>query len=434
MAQEQPKRRTRREALAPGEDNIGSGRTRIQKNARGGYILYWRIRLLDGTVKDKQTKGKTRDGLIRKARETAAKILATSDDGAWSTASRMSRYCTDVTRPAIEQSTRLRPRSIERYLRGVDYYVAVIGAQTIAQAARPRSVEAALNEIAGAHGSSMAEQARKVLSGYVFKALVRDGVLDYNPLKQFTPEVAEVVKVDRSASGSALTEDEYHRCVDWLLTRDPADGWPSTKRAYKPRPDAIAKRAVALDLAATQATTGLRIAEGLALEKRDVGEDADGRVLITVRPEVSKTHRGRTVYVLDTRAAERVQARSAALSGPTDRIFDSPGGAAVPGADGRRHRERVAGREWNRENAQAAMRKLYDEMADACDVPLLHQVSTHVWRATLNTMWMEAKVPAEIRAAWFGHTEAVNVTAYMDVSDVAGVAKVIEAGKVKGKV
>ncbi|WP_187369520.1 site-specific integrase [Olegusella massiliensis] len=190
------------------------------------------------------------------------------------------------------------------------------------------------------------------------------------------------------------------------------------------------KRAVALDLAATQATTGLRIAEGLALEKRDVGEDADGRVLITVRPEVSKTHKGRTIYGLDPRAAERVKDRSAVLSAPTDRVFNSPGGVMERGADSKKRRVAVVGREWNRENAQAAMRKLYDEMADACDVPLLHDVSTHVWRATLNVMWMEAKVPAEIRAAWFGHTEAINVKAYMDVSDIASMANVIEKSKV----
>ena len=67
------------------------------------------------------------------------------------------------------------------------------------------------------------------------------------------------------------------------------------------------------------------------------------------------------------------------------------------------------------------------EIGRECKIPLLSEVSTHVWRATLNTMAMSKGVPAEIRAAWFGHGEGVNVTSYTDTTDTTPLVKAMKS-------
>lgn len=62
-------------------------------------------------------------------------------------------------------------------------------------------------------------------------------------------------------------------------------------------------------------------------------------------------------------------------------------------------------RVWDASNAQKAVRQLYDEMADALGIPLLREVSSHVWRAPNNTIMRDKGVLPEVRAALFGHSE-----------------------------
>lgn len=52
---------------------------------------------------------------------------------------------------------------------------------------------------------------------------------------------------------------------------------------------------------------------------------------------------------------------------------------------------------------------------------ILHidKVSTHVWRATLNTEWMQKGVPDLIRSAYFGHSPEVNRSYYTDTTNVS---------------
>lgn len=71
------------------------------------------------------------------------------------------------------------------------------------------------------------------------------------------------------------------------------------------------------------------------------------------------------------------------------------------------------------------MKALYAEMADALDIPLLREVSSHVWRATLNTEWMGRGVPDALRAAFFGHSEDVNRSSYTDTSSTAQLVRML---------
>ena len=82
-------------------------------------------------------------------------------------------------------------------------------------------------------------------------------------------------------------------------------------------------------------------------------------------------------------------------------------------------------RRWDQSNAQKAVKKLLGEVGRECSIPLLAEVSSHVWRATLNTRAMNAGVPAEVRAAYFGHDAEINRTAYTDVRDTSGLVEAL---------
>ena len=81
---------------------------------------------------------------------------------------------------------------------------------------------------------------------------------------------------------------------------------------------------------------------------------------------------------------------------------------------------------WDSSNAQKAVRALYDELADDLGIPLLRNVASHVWRATLNSEWRDRGGPAEVRSAYFGHSVEVNrqyYTADIDLSVLAGMVR-----------
>ena len=58
-------------------------------------------------------------------------------------------------------------------------------------------------------------------------------------------------------------------------------------------------------------------------------------------------------------------------------------------------------------------------MADELGISLLREVSSHVWRATLNTEWRDRGVLPEVRAAYFGHSPETNLQYYTDHVDVS---------------
>ena len=115
--------------------------------------------------------------------------------------------------------------------------------------------------------------------------------------------------------------------------------------------------------------------------------------------------------MLDERVAERVRKRlEEAGKAPDALLFPAP---AAPG------------KEWDLNNAEHAIKKLYHELADALDIPLLNEVSTHVWRATLNTEWLNKGVPEIQRAAYFGHSPEVNRSYYTDLTDISPLVEML---------
>ena len=57
---------------------------------------------------------------------------------------------------------------------------------------------------------------------------------------------------------------------------------------------------------------------------------------------------------------------------------------------------------------------------------------SHAWRTVLNPRAVACGVPAEIRSAFFGPTEAMNVRNYTDLIDVSAMQSALEGGALDG--
>jgi len=393
-------------SLRPGEDNISQ--RRVTDDPRGGMRLQWDVCLLDGRVLHKVTRGKnmSKGEVKARARRTAAEALRTSGTtGAWRGTSPISDYIRQECEPAVVSSS-LRESSKRRYLLDLNLLADALSGYSIAGGCRPKTIKDALNRIAAGHGTATARQVRKVAGKWVVQRLVLEEVINYNPLRDATIGIDVEYKAStKAAGGVALTEDEYVRVLDYLLACDPADPERTRpRRGHWTQADREAKRRGVIGICLLQATTGLRINEARMLAWDDVVVSGEG-VLVTVRPEVSKTHKGRTVQVLDGRVAERMRIRRRDAGDGAALVFGSP---CAPG------------REWERANCGNAVNQfLHGEVAEACGVEKLRDHGSHVWRTTLSTIAMKRGVPDEIRAAAFGHSADVNRNYYTDVTDIS---------------
>lgn len=320
-----------RVALELGETSID--RAKITPTPDGGYRMQWSMRLLNGRLIKKTTKGKcTKGELRRRAHAQAEEILATGGGSTpWKGSSSMRDYIRKEVIPGIERTddSILRPRTRDKYCHVLNLAAEAFEGFRIADAVRPRNLEGILEGIARRHGTSTAKHCQKTVSKYVLEPLVRDEVIAHNPLKSFKPRLPECRMTNKAPGGQALTPEERERVLEYLLAIDLNDVNPPKRGRYTVEDVRNLRRAV-VEITLLQAVTGLRI-----------------------------------------------------------------------------------------NNAQHAIKKLYHELADALGIPLLDKVSTHVWRATLNTEWMQKGVPDLIRSAYFGHSPEVNRSYYTDTTNVS---------------
>ena len=425
-----------RRRLEPGQDNIAStnpkrtetevevklknGRTKTVKKVT--WSMQWYINI-DGTVTKHftRTQGGTANDCRQQARaraEELRRLARLPGEGAWTLYSQMNGFVEKVCEPAVEANDYekpLRPKTQARYLRCLALYREQIGATRIVDAVVPAKLSDTFKAIATAHGNPSAKQAAKVVSKYVMDVAVAKQVIDHNPLRPLT--ISVTVAEDRvrphrgdakPKGGQALSPEDRARVVDYLLELDPTS--PARKRWTAEQQ--TAKRACLIDITLTQATCGLRIAEARRLTRADISEH-DGLMWLTVTEDVSKTHRGREVPVIDERVAERLRGRlnHVVRAGASAPVFPAPASGGV----------------WERGNCQKAVRAFYDELADTLDIPLLHDVATHAWRATLNSEWADLGISAERLAAYFGHSVDVNRARYTDLTDVSEIARMLRS-------
>lgn len=403
-----------RQGLQIGQNNISTSTAKDRGKTPGKRGHTWNLQWfanVDGQTRRHSTTvtNATRADCYARAQRSFEELMRQArlpGDGTWSQQSRMGEFVDRVCIPEVEQNDYarpLRPNSIARYRRCLELYASQARRMPIASATIPDSLQRHFKAIASTCGNATAKQAAKVVAKYVMDVLVRKRVIEHNPLRPLTIEVTVRESQDaprkKPQGGQALLPEDRRRVVDYLLEADPAQ--PARKRWSAET--MTAKRACVIDMALLQATCGLRIGEVRQLTRRHVCDEG-GRLTITVTEDISKTHRGRTIPVLDDRVAERMRRRvrdaQAAKSGL---IFPRPTTDSM----------------WDASGAQKASRELYDELARSLDLPLLKEVSTHVWRTTLNSEWADLGVSAERRAAYFGHSPEMNRQSYTDLVDLS---------------
>lgn len=152
-------------------------------------------------------------------------------------------------------------------------------------------------------------------------------------------------------------------------------------------------------------TTGLRQSEARGVEWPMCQTSSGGVMSINVPEHVAKGGHPRVVLVLDQRAVKHVDQRRQKQDGegfivgtPTDPM-----------------------KIWYRSSCVAAVRKLYQRMAEETGIELLADERSHLWRTTLRSFY-EGRVPEAVLNSQFGHSTEVAQLYYTDASDLSGLA------------
>lgn len=376
----------------------------------GKYRIQWKIRLHDGRLLSRDTTGSTKGEARARAHTKAAELLAQGGEGGnWKPSSLATEYLEKVSKPIVTDSSKLSKNSKNRYKTVLAYLDEAFKGYSIASVTRRRTIEELLKKIATEHGSESGRHAKGVASRYFFEELIKDDVIEYNPLAGARIDLGNVKKRERPEGGRALTSAEYDRVLTHLLTVDPAEGVDPPKRGRYTLEDRVAVHRNCIDLTLLQMATGLRVSEARTLLWSDVIEDGNGRPACLIRAENAKTGTARVAALVEPAVYEHLIRRR-----------DKIGGAYVVGAP------LNPDSEWDRFNAQKVLKGFYLEIARACDVPLLETHRTHVWRTTLNTLY-RTDVDALLRARTLGHSLDVNAQAYSDLSDLTSLYEAARA-------
>lgn len=263
-----------RVALELGENSID--RARIAKDENGSLSMQWFVRLPNGRLVRRTTRGKCSKGeLRRRAHAKADELIASGgQSGVWKSSSAMSDYILREVIPSVESAddSVLRPRTRKSYLRVLTLAANALKGFRIADAIRPRALEEALVGIALSSGTATARQCAKTMSKYVLEPLVRDEVIAHNPLKSFKPRLPEHRGTNKATGGQALTPDERERVISYLLAVDPDKVEPPRRGRYTIEDRRNLRRAV-VEITLLQAVTGLRINEARLLTLADMGDE-----------------------------------------------------------------------------------------------------------------------------------------------------------------
>lgn len=389
--------------LLPGTHSID--RVHPRKTDKGDYVLDWSVRTHAGKLLRRRSQGKTKGEVRARAREKAADLLTTSG-GAWAPSSPITDYIDRVVQPSIENASTLKGLSRSRYLASLKLVRQELAGYSIHDGTRFRVLEKSLQTIAQKKRGSVSS-ARTVLSKYLVTQLIRDGLLDGNPLKGVSIDLGDTEK--KSPQGRrTLTETEWNTVVKHLLVRDVEPLLPPSKhKNIRKSTRAIHGRAVRMTL--LQAVTGLRISEANAVRWKHVIEHED-RLLIDATKDIVKgrqgKEKGRLIPILREDVADYLRTHR----GNDDHyVIGSPSTTAKP---------------WTATNADDVVPQLYRQVAEATSVALLADLRSHSWRATLHGIYADKINPAA-RAAIFGHTEQVADEYYTDRANIESILRSI---------
>jgi len=401
------KQQASRAPLQPGEDTVERV---LDTRTRGPFDEFFTVKNWEGRSKRFHVRAATKGEFRAKAKEKIDEYLNTSTSS-WTKAKRITTFIDDVSEPAVK-AARLRPNTKKRYELALSQLRRQLDGLTIGDAVRFRTLEKALQDIGRDHGAESARQARTVLSKYVLDQLIREGIIDHNPLRGISIDLGVTRKGSKPAQSHALTDAQYDAVVDHLVERDTSGPIPpGTDRRHT----SIKKHEITVALAVLQAGTGLRISEALALTREDATVTQDS-LAVSVQAEQSKTHRGRTVPMLDARCEKFWRERIKTI-GSGDPLIPAPG-------DAHSH--------WRTDNAVKACAALYRDIGARLEDETISTMRSHAWRTVLNNRAIARGVPAEIRSAFFGHTEALNARNYTDLTDVSAMQSALAGGALDG--
>lgn len=389
--------------LLPGTHSID--RVHPRKTAKGDYVLDWSVRTHAGKLLRRRSQGKTKGEVRARARDKASDLLTTSG-GAWAPSSPIADYIDRVVQPSIEKASTLKQLSRNRYLASLKLVRQELTGYSIHDGTRFRVLEESLQNIARKKPGSVSS-ARTVLSKYLITQLIRDGLLDGNPLKGVPIDLGNPEKKSPQ-DRRTLTGTEWDTVVKHLLTRDVEPLLtPSKHKNIRKSTRAIHSRAVQMTL--LQAVTGLRISEANAVRWKHVIEHED-RLLIDATKDIVKgrkgKEKGRLIPILREDVADYLRTHR----GDDDHyVIGSPSTTAKP---------------WTATNADDVVPELYRQVAEATSVALLADLRSHSWRATLHGIYADKINPAA-RAAIFGHTQQVADEYYTDRANIESVLRSI---------
>ena len=391
------------DTLEPGTHSIDRCKPSWNKD-RSAYVLRWRIRLHDGSIKAKRTQARTRQIVMRKARAEAEAMLATNAASTYNARSNATDFLDDVVLEMIETAD-VRPRTKDQYKGSLKKIRNKAAGMQLGALSLPATMKRIINEVAAENGHEAARQVRSTLSAYVVQGLMDHGITTQNLLRG--QRIISTKKPKAVAEAPTPTREEWRRVIDYVINSDMDAVFPGKTSGAAHKITARARHRRVAELTLLLATTGLRVNEARQLLWRDISEvDGDGYTWVTVRPEVSKTGRGRTVAVLDPKVAKSLQERRRAATAP---VIGAP--ADIDDF-------------WERAAVIKAVREYYPQLAELTGCEALRTQRAHVWRRTLNTM-TAGVLPVDVRAAWFGHTVSENEQSYTTYTQVKVAADVL---------
>ncbi|MDU4704547.1 MAG: site-specific integrase, partial [Corynebacterium sp.] len=374
--------------------------TPTRKN--GKLVLRFSVCYHDGQRKQHTIQaplGTSVTEIRRSAHKKAKRLLEDSGKTTWTGSAQISPYIRDVCIPAIERSTRLQPRSIQKYNLAARTLARALAGYSIRDAAHYDVLEKILVGIAKQHGRGSAISCQTVLKRYVLPRLVSSGYIASHPLAEM-PQIDLSHKpgfTPRKGQRHTLTEEEWQSVLDHLLTRDTSV--PLYPTAVNVKKSTITKHQQLVLLTVVQMATGLRISEAISLQWKDIVQ-TDGDYFIDLPASKSKGKRKSRIIPIIYPDVRNFLERH--RSDPPHYVVGRPTDTT---------------KKWDANNADDDLPELFRQVSHATGVKTLKNMRSHDWRATLNGIWLP-KVGVALTSAVFGHSEEMNQAYYMDKENV----------------
>lgn len=378
-------------------------------------VLDWSVRLHNGRlITDKRTQGRTAAEVRRRAKATAAELLASDGHRSqWKATTPIEKYLDEVSAEEIEQSG-LREASLRQYRRLLRLLRKQLAGHSISSAWHYDVLVDAMYAIAAGNGAEAARQSRSVIGKYIGQPLKRHRLVSGNPLVgaslDYSRHAPQPDPARPKRGGQGLTADEQEQVVSHLLALDPAVGVPAKARGRWGYEVRVAKVRNTIDLTLFQVGTGLRISEALQITTDLFEVDDAGVMHVHVTREIAKTGIARRTPVADPRIAAHLSHRLTTVS-EGDYVISAPSDPM---------------KRWPTSGSSGAIvrvAELYKQLAEDLDIPLLEHARSHLWRTTLSSRYEEAGVPREHYSAILGHDEQTNARSYTDRTDTSALVE-----------